>query len=75
QGKKVILVRRSDVRFLVLKGELEETDYLALDDTLARNKNRIRIETEDLDELPEPIRWKLFLIRQLALFEAERIPA
>ena len=61
------------MRFLSLKGEVEDYDYVVFDDSLARNKNRIRIEFEDDDDdLSEPIKWKLFLMRQLTLLQLEK---
>ena len=41
------------------------------DDSIARNLKRLRVESEDEDsDLPDHIKWKLFLARQLALLKA-----
>lgn len=39
---------------------------------MARNLKRLRVESEDNyeDDLPDRIKWKLFLARQLALLKA-----
>ena len=67
--KKVVLARRGQLNYLLLKGEIEDTSYIFVNDDIARNLNRLRvIDDEDEDDaLPEHIRWQLFLARQLAL--------
>lgn len=47
------------------------------DDSIARNLNRLRIIDQNYDfrseDLPERIRWRLFLARQLAILRAKAV--
>jgi hypothetical protein len=67
--KKPSLLRSNPTRFIVLS--LEDSEFeVVLDDAVHRGYPRPRIIDEDSDEvLPERIRWRLFLARQLALLK------
>ena len=58
-----------------LKGEVDDTEVVVFDDSIARNLNRLRVKDleNDSQELPESIRKKLWLARQLALLKFDEL--
>ncbi len=69
-----ILLRSNLTRVIVLS--LEDDEYeVDIDDAIHRGYSRPKVEDNDLeeDDLPESIRWRLFLARQLALLKYREI--
>jgi hypothetical protein len=60
------------LQFLQLQGEVDDTQVVVFDDSIARNLNRLRVADleDDSQDLPETVQWRLFLARQLAVLSA-----
>lgn len=74
--KRLSPLRSNSARVVIL--DLEDTEYeVFLSEGIHRGYSRPKIEDqlEEDDELPEYIRWRLFLARQLALLKYKKAHA
>ena len=66
--KKQNLLRSNPTRTVILTFDDCEIEYV-FEDAVHRGYSRPKLEELDEDDLPEYIKWRLFLARQLALMK------